>query len=82
MIKLPITGFQRRKWFLHDLSGFLLYYTRPDMCTICNKFEYSKLNSYSKALVAMHFPEPDLIPRSIQFLASPTNTAVDRAMHL
>lgn len=64
MIKLPIIGFQRSNYFLHDLSGFMLYYTRPDMCNVCNKFEYSKINSYSKALVAMHFLEPDLIPRS------------------
>lgn len=34
------------------------------MCNVCNEFEYSKINSYSKALVAMHFPESDLIPRS------------------
>lgn len=64
MINLPIVGFQRSNCFLHDLSGFLLYYTRPDMRNVCNKFKYSKLNSSSKALVAMHFSEPDLIPRS------------------
>lgn len=64
MINLPIVGFQRSNCFLHDLSGFLLYYTRPDMRNVCNKFNYSKLNSSSKALVAMHFSEPDLIPRS------------------
>lgn len=34
------------------------------MRNVCNKFKYSKLNSSSKALVAMHFSEPDLIPRS------------------